>query len=111
MDEVTVCQLVANVTCQLVTHRIVIPETVVQGNLFSHLATLLKDVSKTLAVMLKDGPVGLGPVVEALLGLLDWRGCDRQVGGVMSALCRAATPAQLTDLLLDIAADKVSGYF
>ncbi|XP_052812043.1 serine-protein kinase ATM-like isoform X2 [Mya arenaria] len=109
LEAVNFCQLISNILFQLLSQNIFTTATVSHSNLYTHLVTLMKKISKCLHdIVKKDGAAGTGSVIEALGRLFDWSLCEAELGGVMACLCRAATPAQLTDVLMDIAADKHS---
>lgn len=92
----------------LIKYKIITMETVSTSGLYTNVVKLLNKLAAILSVLVKkDTGSGLLPVVQELEKLFNWTDEGSEVGGAMSSICRAATPARLIDVLVDIAVDKV----
>ncbi|XP_053392108.1 serine-protein kinase ATM-like, partial [Mercenaria mercenaria] len=114
-ETVIFARLITSLLSLLLGNQILTPQTIAKSGLYDSFVTVLKKMSNSLQEKVKkDGYANLCPVVKELRALFSFDGCDLARGmegtqecrNVMTAICRAATPSKLADVLLDIANDK-----
>ncbi|KAL3883922.1 hypothetical protein ACJMK2_030148 [Sinanodonta woodiana] len=94
---------------RLLQGKILTPSTLSTLNIFSLLKTLLKKISLGMSeISKKEGCVPLWPLLREMQSLFKWDDTEDEFCYVMADLCRACTPARLTDLLFELAVDQTS---
>lgn len=112
-------QLIGKLLSLLVSKQIVTSQTITTCDLQGSFCTILEKVSSSLQdIVRRDGHASLYPVVQELQDLYYWQSdnvegtkIQKEESSLMAAVCRAATPSKLIDILLDIVLDKVCNFY